>query len=301
MVRILMLDLGDTLANDHGVFPHVLDALTAISSFETVAGEQLPMCLISDYHMPATPGEIDVLFEDYLNDLERLGLRAFFEPVTRHVTLSTHAGVRKPARRIFEMAIERLGMAVNLTECLFITENAQHIAACKRYAMQTLQFGPVGTAGVDFSDWSEAPLLVAHIVAPGNRQNLEVALNTQLAVREHLHLLSLEPGTTADRIRGRAKVWHPVHGQQLGAADGIHVEITIPVTIQLDSRGRIEAVERGAPAHEAVAEATHFVESLATHQQIGFSPGPLPPGATHQVEADAEGRRVLKRTRFSAL
>ena len=301
MIRILMLDLGDTLANDHGVFPHVPDALKAISGFETGAGERLPMCLISDYRMPATPGEIDALFGEYLNHLEQLGLKSFFEPVARCVTLSTHAGVRKPARRIFETAIERLGMAASLTECLFITENAQHIAVCKSYAMQTLQFGPVGTLGVDFSDWSEAPLLVAHIVAPRNRRNLEVALNTRLAVRDHLRLLSLEPVTTAERIHGRAKDWHPVYGQQLGAADGVYVECTIPVTIQLDARGRIEAVERGAPAQEELTEATHFVATLAANQQIGFSPGPLPSGTTHQAEVDTEGRRLLKRKRFSAL
>ena len=74
MIRILMLDLGDTLANDHGVFPHVPDALKAISGFETGADERLPMCLISDYRMPATPGEIDVLFGEYLNQMEQLGL-----------------------------------------------------------------------------------------------------------------------------------------------------------------------------------------------------------------------------------
>ena len=56
------------------------------------------------------------------------------------------------------------------------------------------------------------------------------------------------------------------------SVDGVYVECTIPVTIQLDARGRIEAVERGAPAQEELTEATHFVATLAANQQIGFSP-----------------------------
>jgi len=48
-------------------------------------------------------------------------------------------------------------------------------------------------------------------------------------------------------------------------------------------------------------EAEHFVKVLDANQQLSRSAGPLPPGATHQVETDASGSRRLKRKRFSAL
>jgi len=48
-------------------------------------------------------------------------------------------------------------------------------------------------------------------------------------------------------------------------------------------------------------EAEQFVKVLDANRQISRSAGPLPPGATHQVETDATGSRRLKRKRFSAL
>ena len=246
------------------------------------------MCLISDYRMPATPGEIDVLFGEYLNHLEQLGLKSFFEPVARCVTLSTHAGVRKPARRIFETAIERLGMAASLTECLFITENAQHIAVCKSYAMQTLQFGPVGTLG-----WilviGRRPRCSWHILSlPGTAGTWKWRLTLgspcvttcaccpwSLGLQLSASMVGLRTGT---RYMGSSSV----PGQRL-----------CRVHHPGDDSARRAWPDRGGRAWRAgpekLTEATHFVATLAANQQIGFSPGPLPPGTTHQAESILRG------------
>ena len=50
-----------------------------------------------------------------------------------------------------------------------------------------------------------------------------------------------------------------------------------------------------------VSEARVFRETLEANRQIAHKPGPLPSGATHQVETDAKGRKQLKRKRFSAV
>jgi FMN phosphatase YigB (HAD superfamily) len=129
--------------------------------------------LISDFDMPAPPAtkeKIATIFQQYLALLDQFGLREFFEPVERHVTLSTHAGVRKPDRHIFEVAIKRLGLQAKLNECLFITESGEHIAACAELGMKTLQFGGAGEPGSQFSDWADAPPLIAHLVAPAQRR-----------------------------------------------------------------------------------------------------------------------------------
>jgi hypothetical protein len=60
---------------------------------------------------------------------------------------------------------QRLGVSVPFSDCLFITEDRGHIAACRKLGMSTLRFDNDHT-GEDFSDWSEAPLLIAHLVAP---------------------------------------------------------------------------------------------------------------------------------------
>jgi hypothetical protein len=71
--------------------------------------------------------------------------------------------------------------------------------------------------------------------------------------------------------------------------------------IRLDEQGRVEAIGGREPSPEELAEATHFVETLEANGQIAHGPGPLPPGATHRIEVDEEGHRVLKRKRFSAI
>ncbi len=48
-------------------------------------------------------------------------------------------------------------------------------------------------------------------------------------------------------------------------------------------------------------EAAHFVETLDANMQLSREPGPLPPGATHQVERDKSGNKRLVRKRYSAL
>src|SRR5262245_58309669 len=125
MIRVLMLDLGETLIHNESPLPHVIDALAALMQFETAAGELLEICLVSDFKMAepgATQAQINELFLEYLDVLEHTGLKDYFEPVERCVTLSTHAGAKKPDRKIFETAIKRLGVSARLEECLFITE-----------------------------------------------------------------------------------------------------------------------------------------------------------------------------------
>jgi FMN phosphatase YigB (HAD superfamily) len=158
MIRVLMLDLGGTLIREDTLepFPHVHEALQAIAALKTAAGEPLAMCLVSNFR--PTPAEVDTIFQQYLENVDAQ-LRTRFSPVEQRVTLSTHRLVRKPGRRVFETALERLGVQASLAECLFITEEAEHIAACRALRMQALQFG------VDFQDWSEAPPLIARLLA----------------------------------------------------------------------------------------------------------------------------------------
>jgi len=168
MIKILMLDLGDTLVRDDQVLPHVQEALQAFQSFETAEGIPLEVCLVSDYFdaQPRTQERIEALFQKYLILLNGFGIGDFFKPFDKRVTLSTHAGVRKPDARVFHLAIERLGIKAQLENCLFITENTEHIVACQQLCMSTLRFGSsIENSGVDFDDWALAPQLVVDQLA----------------------------------------------------------------------------------------------------------------------------------------
>jgi beta-phosphoglucomutase-like phosphatase (HAD superfamily) len=177
MLRVVLLDLGGTLVGPAGPFPHVMEALAALDELDGANGEPLDTALVSDFPaaVPPTPERIRQRFAEYLAILDGFGLRSFFEPVEQRVTLSTHAGVQKPDRRVYELALRRLGTGAALADCLVITEDAGHIAACRALGMQTLQFG------VDFDDWSRAPALVRRLVDPAGHE--EAAFEQSL--REH--------------------------------------------------------------------------------------------------------------------
>jgi FMN phosphatase YigB (HAD superfamily) len=119
--------------------------------------------------------------------------------------------VNKPDQRIYRLALDRLGSDAEFAECLSITEDAGHVAACRALGMQALQFG------VDFTDWSQAPRLVRSIIDPSD------------------------------------------------------------------------------------AEEEVFERSLRTHGQLAEEGQEPPPGATHRVEHDEHGNRVIERDRFSAI
>lgn len=213
MIRVLMLDLGGTLVDGGRTLPHVPEALAALGELDGATGEPLEMVLVSDFHaaVPDTSATVQARFREYLALLEGFGLRRFFEPVERRVTISTQAGVTKPDQRIYQLALDRLGTGAKLAECLSITEDAGHVAACRALGMQAIRFG------ADFTDWAQAPALVRSLIDP------------------------------------------------------------------------------------AGAEEEAFERSLRTQGQLAEEGQVPPPGATHHVERDEHGNRVVKRDRFSAI
>jgi FMN phosphatase YigB (HAD superfamily) len=296
MIQVLMLDLGNTLVDQNShPFPHVAAALTAIAAFKTEAGNPLLSCLVSDFHLatPFTPQNVKARFAEYLAILDTTTLRPFFEPVSKRITLSTHANAMKPDRKIFAKALQRLGAVAPLEDCLFITEDAGHIAAARSdLHMQTLQFGN------DFNDWSQAPALITHLVAPAHPANAEAAIKAHLA-SHGMEMSKAGSAGSGGKIPVSGHVWRPVSIP--GHADLKDVQVAVPVEghISQGAKGEYELAEPLSPSPESLEEATHFVRSLAEQGQIAGRPGAF--RASHAIETDAEGNRKLVRKRFSAL
>ncbi len=303
MIRVLMLDLGNTLAEGDNVLPHVPEALQVLSRFETASGAKLLLSLVSDYTMPAppvTPQKVQAIFEDYVKEIEQLQLKKFFEPVDRHVTLSTHAGVDKPDPLVFKKALQRLRVRAPLNGCLFITENAEHVAECRKLKMDTLLFGPTGAGEVDFSDWSEAPLLIARKVAPENAQNMRLALELRLATEFDMEAVTVSDSSAkTNLIEGRAKALFPITLKLQGAQETIYVHVPVNVKISLDEDGRIREVARAEPDPEVLAESEHFVKTLEANKQIAHGPT-MKGNETYQLIPNAKGLKVLTRGRYTA-
>jgi len=159
----LLLDLGGTLVDEHRkLIAHVPEALGALSALRAPTGVPLALALVSNYTMPppgAPAGEPQRLFDEYVAIVRGLGLLEFFAPPEHHVTTSTIAGVSKPDPAIFRLALQRLGLAPDLSSAMFVTEESDHIAAARALGMTAWQYG------VDFHDWNEVCPLVAQVLS----------------------------------------------------------------------------------------------------------------------------------------
>ena len=69
-------------------------------------------------------------------------------PLEQHVTLSTEAGVSKPDRRIFKVAVQKISAHAHLHEAIFVTENADHVREARKLGMSAVHFmGPGQNTG----------------------------------------------------------------------------------------------------------------------------------------------------------
>lgn len=84
----------------------------------------------------------------------------------------------------------------------------------------------------------------------------------------------------------------------LGELNGAFVEVPVDVEVNYTGDGAVGAVLVGEVPAEHVAEATSFVGRLVRQGKLSVG-AVLAPGATHTVEVDGEGRRVVVRKRFA--
>jgi hypothetical protein len=304
MITIAFFDVGETLIHSGVPLSGVPESLAAISAFETANGEQLTIGVISDYHMPAPPvteAKIEALEEQYRSEvLAPSGLEQFFQPFESRVTISSRAGVRKPERKIFDVAVVRTQKNATLNECLFVTENTNHLQKCQEYGMTPVRFGPAGSDMIGFEDWANAPALISRLVAPGRDANQARAAAADLAVRHGLLGFDMT-GKEGSTIHGRANQLIQLNDPRLGPLNGVYIERPSEVRVEFTADGRIADVAATSPEREEVADAVNFVSSLVKTGRVAI-PGQPPPafGTTHTVETDRQGRRRLVRRGYSA-
>jgi FMN phosphatase YigB (HAD superfamily) len=107
-MKLILFDLGKTLEDGDVLLPGARSALEQISALDR-DGSAVHLGLLSDFTMPASPADIPGIQQEYYAILDALGIRSFFEPVDRWVTLSTEVGVFKPEAAVFRRAAEKAG------------------------------------------------------------------------------------------------------------------------------------------------------------------------------------------------
>ena len=149
-MKIVLFDLGDTLEDQERdvLLPGARKTLQAIQAMRDSSGKAPALALVSDFDMPESPDEIPSIEERYFAILDDLGIRSFFEPVSKRVTLSTEVGVFKPDKRIFQAAVKKIDKHASFRDVVFITENLQHVKKARRLKIKAIHFkGPKQTEG----------------------------------------------------------------------------------------------------------------------------------------------------------
>jgi hypothetical protein len=305
VIRLAMFDVGETLVHDGRPFPHAVAAVAAVARFETADGGRLGVCAVSDYTMPDPPTEEAIAAPEdrYRREvLAPAGLDRVFRPFEERVTLSTRAGVRKPDRRIFELAVKRSGTGAALPECLFVTEDAGHLDRCREYGITPVRFGDGPPPS--FTDWADGPAVLAELVAPGRPGNRAAAMAVSLEARHGLVGFTPDRGhwleAAGGSVRGHAQRLVQLTDPRLGPLAGVYVDLPTEVTVRLGPGGRVAGVSAPPPPADAVADAANFVSTLVKSGRVAL-PGQPAVGATHAVVEDDAGRRRLVRKGYAAV
>jgi len=164
-MKIVFFDLGRTLEYDGELLPGAIETLEAIRGMRDARGKRPMLALISDYFLARRdPSRIPELQRQYYAELERLGLRSFFEPLPERVTLSTELGVRKPDERMFRTAIDRIEPGLGYGEAMFTADTLEHVEAARRLGMTAYHLQVRGEPAGDVSSLPELVPLVRAFV-----------------------------------------------------------------------------------------------------------------------------------------
>src|SRR5262245_40943496 len=165
MTRLILFDLGDTLESADELRPGALETLRHIAGLRVADRPAALLGLLSDFTMTADPAQVPAIRQQYLDILDALGIREFFEPTERRVTLSTEVGVVKPAKAMFRSAVAKAEPALRFADVLFVTENTEHVAAARRFGMRAVAIARPGADDGDIRELTELIPTVDEFVA----------------------------------------------------------------------------------------------------------------------------------------
>jgi FMN phosphatase YigB (HAD superfamily) len=166
-MKVILFDLGNTLENTQvgGLLPGALKTLKAIQEMKSADGNPAVLALVSDFgDIPATPAQIDASLQEYLEIIDNLGIRKFFEPVSKRITLSTQAGATKPSKVIFGSAVKKISSQLKFGDVMFITENKSHVTAARSLGMKAVHFKGPGETNGDVKKLSDVIPIVRQFV-----------------------------------------------------------------------------------------------------------------------------------------
>ncbi|MDJ1484101.1 hypothetical protein QNI19_24160 [Cytophagaceae bacterium DM2B3-1] len=100
------------------------------------------------------------------------------------------------------------------------------------------------------------------------------------------------------KLEVQANALEPVADDQ---GDALYATVPVTLWVSVDNHNKIEQIEGGNASPEAIDGARNFVKTLIANNQLDGLKNNPQPRATHQVEINEKGQRVIKRRRIQSL
>lgn len=170
VMKVILFDLGNTLENNDELLPGAAEVLSSIKTINVGLSNSHVIALVSDFDKFGEGmrlADVKPLQVEYYTFLDKLGIRSFFEPLYKYITLSTEVGVRKPDKKIFRVAIDSIENGLSFENVLFITEDPGHITAARQLGMKAIHFKGPGQSSGDVDQLIDLiPLIRDFLVTP---------------------------------------------------------------------------------------------------------------------------------------
>lgn len=169
-MKMILFDLGNTLEDSQTkqLLPGARETLTAIQAMRDNGGNPPLLALVSDFGVPpATPQQTQSARLEYIEILDGIGIREFFEPVAERITLSLDAGALKPSWVIFRAALRNASRELRYKDVMFITEMKSHVTAARALRIKAVHFKGPGQINGDVQRLVDLIPLVRNFVTTG--------------------------------------------------------------------------------------------------------------------------------------
>ena len=100
-----------------------------------------------------------------------------------------------------------------------------------------------------------------------------------------------------DSLEVQASKLHPV---SIGNQE-LYVSVPVALHVKLDKDDHIQPIKGDEADRESIVSAERFVKALADNNQIDGLSGLSIPNATHKIEINDKGQKVVKRRGYSLM
>lgn len=123
----------------------------------------------------------------------------------------------------------------------------------------------------------------------------ESLLKKELAMKGFEWIAASAAGT--NQLQVEANKLQPVLEE---GKDPVFVTLPVSLIISVNKKGHIQSIGENGISPEILTDAVNFAKTLvANHQLDGYQAQAIP-GATHAIEVNEYGQKIIRRKRFSA-